>query len=192
MRHVLIFFMALLVGFIPASSNAQSAMANAPAFGNPSGDVTIVEFYDYRCSYCKASEDGLERVLQEDRNLKIVYMDFPKLGPLSDTAAIATLASMRQGAGKYITLHYMLMNKNMNLSSEEKLYDAASAAGIDVNQLQTDMADPAITQQIENNIEYGRSIGVKVTPDFVIGGKFYPGYASYDELKERIAWARQH
>jgi len=169
----------------------DTSMANIyPVFGNPNGDVTIFEFYDYQCGYCKASEEGLERLLREDKNLKIIYMDFPKLGPLSDTAAIATLASLRQGADKYLKLHNMLMNKNVRLTGEDMLYQTAASVGLDVGQIKKDMTDPAIAQQVRDNIAAGKSAGVRVTPSFVIGGQFFPGYATYDELKQRVGDAR--
>jgi len=128
--------------------------------------------------------------MAEDKDLKIVFMDFPKLGPLSATAAIATLASMRQGSDKYLQFHKMLLSKNVYLTDEDVLYRTASSAGLDVAKLKKDMLDPAITRQIQANIAAGKEAGVRVTPSFVIGGQFYPGAARYYDLKQRISDAR--
>ncbi len=205
MRNSCLLLTVILGIFIPVLLNAQDAnnaaaialnaraifdSPSSPAFGNPSANVTIVEFYDYQCSYCKASEEGLERILQEDGNIKIVYKDFPKLGALSVTAAIATLASARQDPNKYLQLHDILMSKDVRLTGEEMIYQAAASVGLDVGRLKQDMGDPAIAQQIQDNITLGRSIGVSVTPSFVVGRHLYPGYATYDKLKQFVDYER--
>jgi protein-disulfide isomerase len=137
------------------------------------------------------SQEGIERLLQEDGNIKVIYKDFPKLGPLSLTAAIATLASVRQGADKYLKLHNILMDKDFHLTGEEAIYQTASSVGIDVDHLKKDMSDPAITQQIQENITLGKSIGMTVTPAFVIGGHLYSGVAPYERLKDIIDFERK-
>jgi len=190
---------ALLAGLVPVIAGAQNNPAitndlynnpSSPAFGNSNATVIIDEFYDYRCSYCKASEAGLEQLLQEDRNVKIIYKDFPKLGPLSQTAAIATLASTLQGMDKYIRFHNMLMSKDFPLASEDTLYQAAAAVGLDVDRLKQDMNNGAITALIQDNIALGRAVGVTVTPTFVVNGHVYAGYADYNQLKKYVDYAR--
>jgi len=170
----------------PNVMRAINDNTGAPAFGN---GVTIVEFYDYQCGYCKASEEGLERLLKEDKYIRIVYMDFPKLGPLSLTTAKATLAAYRQGGYKYLWMHDILMNKDVHVS-EPIIAQAAQQARIDVNQMGHDMTDDNIAKQIDYNIALGRAAGVTVTPSFIIGGHFVSGYLDYDQLKQMVSYAR--
>lgn len=158
--------------------------------GNPEGDVTIVEYFDYLCHYCKDEEAGLEQLLQEDGNLKIIYKDFPKHGPLSVTVAIAALASVRQGADKYQMFHNALLNNNVSITSEDVIYQVAGSVGLDVNRLKQDMADKSFANQVQDNITVGRSIGVQITPTFIIGGYFFPGDSGYDKLKQMVAYVR--
>jgi protein-disulfide isomerase len=187
-----------ILAYFPVVSYATDAMIpgssldaiynNSPAsFGNYNG-VTIVEFFDYRCSYCKAMEPELEKLLQEDGDLRIIYMDFPKLGPLSVTAATIALASLRQGTDKYLTFHNRLMGSSVN--NEAMIYQAAADSGLNVTRLKQDAADPTIAAQIQNNMNLGRQVGVSITPSFIIAGRFYPGFAHYAQLKERINYAR--
>jgi len=205
MRYGWFVFAVLLAGFVPAASCAQDAPNTAaiaarakdiysdplsPGFGNPNGDVTIVEFYDYQCGYCKLSEPGLERILQEDKNLKVIYKDFPKLGPLSVMASRITLAALRQSVEKYFMLHNLLMKQNGRLRDEEMIYQDAASVGLDVDRLKKDMNDDAIATQIQNSIALGKSVGVRVTPSFIVGKHFYPGYATYEQLKQFVDYER--
>ena len=200
MRYAWIFLAVFLIGLSSLDAYGQPQVFSnlndiynspiSPSFGNPNGDVTILEYYDYRCSYCKASQEGLERLLQEDGNIRIIYEDFPKLGPLSNSAAVVTLAALWQGADKYLSFHNTLMNKNLSLTSEDILFQVAGSVGLDVNKLKQDMMNPGIVQQIQNNIAIGKSNGVSMTPTFVVGGYIYPGYADYDQLKRLVAYAR--
>ena len=159
-----------------------------PAFGDSQG-ITLVEFFDYQCSYCKATEAGLERLLHEDGSLRVIYLDYPKLGALSGVAATATLASLRQGADKYLLFHQSLLQNGVQLT-EPKLFAVAKALGLNIDQLRQDMTDPAIAQQIQRNILFGQSVGLRVTPSFIIGGHWAPGFAPYERLKQMVLAAR--
>ena len=114
---------------------------NAPVVGNPQGDVTLVEFFDYRCPYCKQVAPAIEALLGEDKKLRIVYKEFPVLGPESVTAARAALAARKQG--KYEALHRALMEMKGQIN-EAAIFNAAKSAGIDVERLKRDMAAPEI------------------------------------------------
>lgn len=162
---------------------------STPVAGNPGAPVTIVEYYDYQCHYCKASEAGLEQLLQEG-NVKLVIKDFPKLGPISTIMAMGTLAAQRQGADKYLKLHQALMSPHTVVSDENAFYQQAAAAGLDVNRLKKDMLDPAITNQIKDNITVGKSIGVQMTPTFIVNGYYVPGGHDYNEMKQFIAYTQ--
>jgi protein-disulfide isomerase len=161
----------------------------SPTFGDPNGDVTIVEYFDYNCGYCKASEEGLERLMKEDKRVKVIFKDFPKLGPLSMTAASASMAAALQDSYKYEWMHNILMNKAVMLSNET-IVQAATVAGLDVDRIRQDMSNPAIAAQLQKNIDIGKGIGVRVTPSFIVGPYFMPGFADYDKLKQAVAYVR--
>ena len=168
-----------------------------PTFGNPNGDVTIVEYYDYLCPHCKASESGLEKLLQEDSNIKMVYKDFPMLSDMSFSAAAASLASLKQGNDAYLKFHQLLLNPQTVINSYDAIYNTAAAAGLNVNQLKRDMlngpvASPnrAIDLQIQHNLDVGKSIGVTGIPTFIINGYFISGERDYDSLKKMVAYVR--
>ncbi len=174
------------------TANADDLFNNpsSPTFGNPHGDITVVEFYDYQCSYCKATEESLEKLLQQDKNVKVVFKDFPKLGPHSVVMTTVTLAGLRQGADKYLKLHEALLSKHVSIGSEDDLYKMAYAVGLEVDKLKQDMKVPAIDAQIQDNLTVGKSIGVKLTPTFIINGYFYPGAQDYDHLKQMVDYVR--
>jgi protein-disulfide isomerase len=160
---------------------------NTPVLGNPKGNVTVVEFYDYQCGYCKMSQNAMERLLKDDKNLRVVYKDFPILGPLSVTASKASFASIKQG--KFQKFHDALMDKKDHLN-EDTLYQTAKEVGLDVDQLKKDMADASIQKQIDDNLKLGNDTGVRGTPMFIINNEVYPGALDYDQLKKAIDNAR--
>ncbi len=158
-----------------------------PVGGNPKGDVTIVEFYDFSCGYCKMSEESLERLVKEDKNVKVVYKDFPILGPASAEAAKAALASMKQG--KFQPLHDALMTKKDHLTSD-MIYATAKDVGIDVDRLKKDMNDSVVADTIAANLKLGQDIGVRGTPMFIVNDNVYPGALQYEQLKQAVSDAR--
>ncbi len=160
-----------------------------PVGGNPSGDVTIVEFNDYQCPYCKRAYQAVKSVTGADGKVKIVYKDLPILGEASKIAALAALASMKQD--KHKELHNALMEFNGKLDREKILATAASV-GIDVAQLEKDMEDPKLKQIIDRNMALAGALGVRGTPAFVIGKQFVPGAVDADSLKALIADARKN
>jgi protein-disulfide isomerase len=158
---------------------------NSPIGGNPKGDVTVVEFFDYQCGYCKMAETAVEKLLKEDKNVKFIYKDFPILGPVSVTAAKASFAAARQGTPSYIKFHDALMAKKDHLN-EDMIYQTAKDAGLDVDKLKKDMGDDAITKLIEANVELGKDVGVRGTPMFIVGEQVIPGALEYDQLKKTV------
>ncbi|MGH6980333.1 MAG: DsbA family protein [Stellaceae bacterium] len=156
--------------------------------GNPHGDVTIVEFFDYRCPYCKQVQPVLEGLLDSDRNLRIVYKEFPILGPASAYASKIALASRAQG--KYNAFHRAMMETKGSI--DEKVVDkVALSVGIDLAKAKADMAAPAIEAVIKKDFALADAINVNGTPAFIIAGKLYPGAMTLEELKKLIADARQ-
>lgn len=174
-----------------AVKTAQDKIFNdpsSPVGGNPKGDITVVEFFDYQCGYCKMSEEHVEKLLTEDKGVKFVYKDFPILGPMSTEAAKAALASVKQN--KYIKFHDALMTKRDHLN-DDLIYQLAKESGIDVEKLKKDMAAPEIAKTIQDNLELGSKIGVRGTPMFIIGDQVYPGaIQQYSQMKQAVADAR--
>jgi protein-disulfide isomerase len=157
--------------------------ANSPVGGNPKGSVTVVEFFDYQCGYCKMSEAGVAKLLKDDKTVKFIYKDFPILGPASAEAAKAALASVKQG--KYQAVHDGLMGKKDHLTSD-MIYAIAKDAGVDVDKLKKDMADSSVTDEVNANLKLGQEIGVRGTPMFIVGNNIYPGALQYDQLKQAV------
>lgn len=160
---------------------------DSPVGGNPDGDVTIVEFNDYQCPYCKQAFPVVEAVAQADGKVKLVYKDLPILGETSRIAALAALASQKQG--KHDGFHKALMQFKGRLDGA-RILELAATVGIDVRQLEADMRDPKLQQIIERNIALAAALGVRGTPAFIIGDQFVPGVVDADTLKKLIAEAR--
>jgi protein-disulfide isomerase len=158
-----------------------------PVGGNPHGNVTLVEFFDYRCPYCKQVEPSLEAMLKQDPQLRLVYKEFPILGPASLTAAKAAIAAQAQG--KYDAFHAAMMAAHGNIT-DDTVYRIAGSVGLDIDRLKHDMASPAVAQAIKANLKLADTLDIRGTPAFVIGNKMVPGAVSLDELKGIVADAR--
>lgn len=160
--------------------------ADSPVGGNPKGDITIVEFFDYNCGYCKRVAPTVAAVLRNDPNVRVVYKEFAILGPQSIVAARAALAAKRQG--KYHEFHVALMSAEQ--ADENSVAATARALGLDYAQLVKDMADPAIEEQLERNYRLATAIGINGTPAFVIGDRLVPGAVDEAAMMEIIATER--
>src|SRR5947208_1294384 len=161
---------------------------DTPVAGNPNGDVSLVEFFDYRCPYCKQVEPSLDALLSEDRQLRLVYKEFPVLGPESVSAARAALAARKQD--KYDAMHHALMTLKGQID-EAALFRAASSVGLDVERLKRDMAAPDIDRMLKANGSLAAALDIRGTPGFVIGNEIVPGAISLDALKGLNAPARR-
>jgi protein-disulfide isomerase len=172
------------------SDRASEVFENpaTPVGGNPKGNVTIVEFFDYRCPYCKQVLPALQALLKEDHGLRFVYKEFPVLGPASVTAAHAALAAQRQG--KYEALHTVLMAAKGQIT-EDTIYKVAGSVGLDVDRLKQDMTAPEIEQELKANLALAEALNIRGTPGFIIGKKIVPGALDLDALKDMIAEARK-
>ena len=139
--------------------------ANAPVLGNAAGDVVIVKFVDYQCPYCKAVEPKLDKLLADDKGVKLIVKEFPILGPESVVAAKAALASVRQG--KYQAYHQAMMAFRGQLKNEI-IFGIARDVGLDAARLQKDMVAPEIADQLIANFNLARSLKISLTPGYVI------------------------
>jgi len=173
---------------ILASQQELLADAASPIGGNPQGDVTIVEFFDYRCPYCKAVEPSLEALLKEDGKLRIVYKEFPVLGAASVYAAEIALAAQKQG--KYSAFHDAMMNTKGNIDQATVL-QVARMTGVDLDRAKSDIKSPEIAAVIKRNYELASTLDINGTPGIVIGTDIADGAADLDKLKRMIAAARR-
>jgi protein-disulfide isomerase len=158
-----------------------------PVIGNPEGDVTVVEFFDYRCPYCKRVTDSLAELLKDDPKVRLVLKEFPILGPESLVAAKIALAAHRQG--KYEQVHTAFMAHKGSFD-EGALLELAASVGADPTQLASDMADPAIQGQLLANESLAAALGITGTPGFLFGKQLLPGAVSLDEMKKLVIAAR--
>jgi protein-disulfide isomerase len=140
-----------------------------PTGGNPNGDLTIVDFFDYNCPYCKAAAKSLEKVVKDDGNVRLVYKDWPILHPTSIIGARLALAAKYQG--KYLPVHHALMNIPGYGVAQEKMIEVTHSTGIDVAQLDSDMTAHAddIARLIKRNLNIADAIGLQGTPGFLVG-----------------------
>lgn len=155
--------------------------------GNPDGDVTIVEFFDYRCGYCKRVYPTMMKTVKNDGNVRLVYKEFPILGPESITAAQAAIASIKQN--KYEEYHHAMMAGRGKLTVD-RIFAIAKELGLDIAQLKLDMASEETRNVIAQNHDLARQLDINGTPAFVIGSKLAPGAISADQMKQLIALAR--
>jgi len=158
-----------------------------PVGGNPLGDATLVEFFDYNCPYCRDVASVMAEAEAADPGLKIIYKEFPILGPNSVLAAKAALASERQG--KYGEFHKLMM-QNSGPADETSVFVAAETVGLNIEQLRIDMEDPAIQAQIDRNIDLALALRINGTPGFVIGDEILRGAADLTTIQSLIDKAR--
>jgi protein-disulfide isomerase len=159
----------------------------SPVAGNPDGDVTVVEFFDYRCPYCKVVAPDIQKVMDADSKLRVVYKEFPILGPASTTASKAALASVAQG--KYLPFHAKMIAYKGQLD-DASIFAMAHDVGLDVAKLKVDMEKPEIRNIIDKNAQLADKLKIQGTPGFVIGDQLIPGVASVDDLTAAIKKAR--
>ncbi len=159
----------------------------APVIGNPEGDVTLVEFFDYRCPYCRSFGEQLVLLLERDPQVRVVMKEFPILSRESIEAARAALAADRQGG--YRAFHFALLEEPGDLSREHILA-TADRVGLDRARLERDMRDPAIDDILRRNYQLAEALGIDGTPAIVIGEQIHAGALPLDRLTEAIAAAR--
>ena len=158
-----------------------------PVAGNPKGAVTIVEFYDTRCPYCRAMEPTMARLLTQDHDVRLVYKDLPILGPASVLAAHALLAAQQQNG--YDRLRTALMQAPPDYTKEQILA-IARKFGLDGARLSHDMDSAAIDARLDANVQLAKALALDGTPALVIGDTLVPGAIELAELEKAVATAR--
>lgn len=181
-----------------AQSQAQAAIVererdilerdpNAPVLGNPDGDVTVIEFFDYNCPYCRRAMPEVQGLLDGDDNVRLVYREWPILGDGSVFAAKAALAARQQG--KYEEFHWALMGMQ-GRAEEASVLQIAKELGLDIEQLKADMESPEIEEHIATSKRLTAALGFQGTPAFVIGESLVPGLVQEEQLKALVESVR--
>ncbi|RTK92222.1 MAG: DsbA family protein [Rickettsiales bacterium] len=161
---------------------------NPPMIGNPDGDITMVVFYDYNCSFCKKASDIENEILQIDRGVKIILRPIPILDDSSMYAAKVILAVQRINNESLQAIHNELMK--LKIINEEQVKPILAKYNIDYAIVENEINSYGIKQLISKNFEFAKEIGIKGTPSCVINGKFIPGLISLDKLKNIIIQIR--
>ena len=161
-----------------------------PAAGNPAGDITIVEYFDYQCPYCRKLEPELRQVVQDDGKVRLVFKDWPILGPASVTAAHMVLASKYQD--KFIQAHDALIAVNSKLT-EARIREVLAGANIDLDRLDKDLASnsAAIDAVVSRNKDQAVAFEFRGTPSFIVGKFRVPGVLTMAQFGQAIADARK-
>jgi len=174
------------------TSNAKALFDDGVSYvaGNPKGDVTLVEFFDYRCGYCKQVQQSVMTLIKEDPRLRVVLKELPVLGPDSVLASRAAIAALEQDkGGKYLGFHNALMSFRGQLT-EAEVFRIAASSGLDVTKLKADMAAPKVEQVIRANLALAEKLGINGTPGFVIGQELIPGAISLESMRKLVQAAR--
>lgn len=161
---------------------------NAPVLGNPKGDVTIVEFFDYNCPYCRQVAANLMQTVQRDGKIRLILLEFPILGAPSVVAAKAALAADIQG--KYAEMHAALMAAETR-HDEASIMGVATRLGLDTKKLKADMETKPILERLAIAFRHAEGLGLQGTPAFIVGDALYPGALPPAKLTELIAAARK-
>ncbi len=168
---------------------AKLTAADAPAYGASAADadVTIVEFFDYNCGYCKRVLPDIAAITKDDKKVRFVFKEMPILGPTSLSAAKWALAAKEQG--KYFEYHSALM-EHRGPKEEKNLEKLAEGLGLDVEKMKADANSDAIQALIDADVALARTIGINGTPAFIVGETLYPGYIGEDGMKDAVKEAR--
>ena len=161
--------------------------AGDPVMGNPDGGLVIYEFSDYNCGYCKRVFEPIQQILQDDGDIRFVIKEFPILSQSSLVAAQAGIAAEKQG--KFADFHINMMTYRGKVTTQS-IMDAASEAGIDIDQLKTDMASPAIAGIIARTRQAAEALQLTGTPALVIGDTVVRGAIDIDEFRRLITAER--
>ena len=178
---------AAVTAVLEAEREALERDPNAPVLGNPEGDVTVVEFFDYNCPYCRRAMPELTGLLEGDENVRVVMREWPILGEGSVFAARAALAAREQGM--YQEMHEALMALQQP-ADEVSVLRVAEALGLNLDQLQADMENPEIEEHITASMRLAETLGFSGTPSFVVGDQPIGGYVEQAVLEAAVEQAR--
>lgn len=156
--------------------------------GNKDGDITVIEFFDYNCPYCRQALGDITKLMENDKNVKVIFKEFPILGDASKQASLAALSARKQG--KYLEFHTAIL-KSKGRVNDESIMKIAKQVGLDTDKLKKDMASDEIKAQLKKNLEAGYKLGINGTPTFIFNDHLVPQVLPYDAMKEVIAKLRK-
>ncbi len=174
---------------IKANKKALFDNKENPVAGNKNGSIIMAEFFDYQCGHCKEMNKVVQQTIKQNKDLKVIFKEWPIFGGASKYAAMAAIASMKQG--KYYAFHDALLAAN-NPLTKDKVMQVAKSVGLDVKKLKKDMDSPAIKQQLRANFKLAQALKLQGTPAFVISNKagtkfkFIPGAISKQGLQQSL------
>lgn len=174
------------------SENAKAIYRNpqSPVAGDPNGDITVVEFFDYNCGYCKRGLPEVKKLIEGDKKVRFVFKELPILSKGSEEAARGALAAKRQG--KYWEFHQAMLTAK-GQANEASSLKAAEDLGLDMAKFKSDMASNEITAELESVKEIAKKMGINGTPHFLVGDKSIPGAPEdlHDQLQTLVAGFRK-
>ena len=162
----------------------------SPVSGNLNGDVTIVEFFDYRCGYCKRVHDTVIDTVKDDGNVRLVYKEFPILGPESIAASRAALGVFFNSKEKYVPFNDALMRSRGNLN-EARVLEIAESIGFDPELVKKNMEDPRVNDELANTMALAEALNIRGTPAFVVNQTLVPGAVDAATFEGLIKSARE-
>lgn len=168
----------------------KAAIFQAPSdfvVGNPKGDITVVEFFDYNCGWCKRALDEINKLTKADPKIRVVLKEMPIFGENSTFAAKAAMAAT--GQGKYWEFHSALMKERQ--VTKDNVFKIAEKVGLNVDMLKKDMENPAFDAAIKENQELAQQLGIEGTPGYLVDAKVNVGFLAADGLKDMIAEVRK-
>lgn len=174
----------LMSNLLPMFKNSDEY----PIGGNPNGSVTMVEFFDYQCGYCKRVLPQVSELMDADEDLRVVFVELPILGPVSLIASQAALAAREQD--KYMEFHLELMGARGGMN-EDRIYSIADSVGLDVDKLKENMKSEAVKTQINRNRQLSQMLNISGTPAFIIGDEVVRGAIDKDQMKALIESDRE-
>ena len=158
--------------------------------GNPKGNVTLVEFFDYNCGYCKRAVNDIAELLKSDPNLKIVLKELPILSEGSVEAARIAIAVRMQDPSKYWAFHRVLMSAKGEANGIQAL-NAAKQAGLDIERIKKDISNPEVDATLKGVQELAQALAIGGTPSYVLGDQLIPGALPHAQLTAAIAQVRK-
>jgi protein-disulfide isomerase len=174
------------------SDNAEAIFRSPLAYvaGNPNGDVSVVEFFDYNCGFCRRALPDLVKLVDSDDKVRIVFKELPIFGEESEGAARVALAAGKQG--KYFEMHQKLFSEP-GKADKDKGLRVANELGLDIPQLEKDMEDPSVQQALDEAKELAQKLGLQGTPLYLIGDRIVPGAPDdlYDQLTAKVGEVRE-
>lgn len=173
--------------------NANSTLMTSEhhaIIGNPDGDVTLVEFFDYNCGFCRQAMPHVEELIRNDSNLRVILKEFPVLGQGSQEAARVALAVLKIAPDKYPALHRALFTVRGQVNETVALATAAKL-DIDVEAVKKALEDPTLNEGIQEVYDIATELGLTGTPTFIVGNEVLPGAVGEETLRQKIASLRK-